>query len=140
MRYQKTDGGRKDAGYRGRSGDCVTRAIAIATDTPYRRVRLEMTEMVKEATGGLVRGVANGCVTPVAHAYLTARGWEAVPTPKGIYLNELPCSGRFIACMTTRRHWAAVINNTVNDMWDSRYTRRTKSGWMKLNGYYRKAV
>ena len=137
MRFKKSDGGRKDAGYRGRGGDCVTRAIAIATGTPYLCVRKALTEMVREGTGGIERGVANGCPTPVAHTYLTAMGWEAVPTPEAFYLNELPRCGKFIACMTTRRHWAAVINDTLVDSWDCRKTPRTNTGWMKLEGYYK---
>jgi hypothetical protein len=32
------DGGRKNAGYRGSTGDCVTRAIAIASERPYKEV------------------------------------------------------------------------------------------------------
>ena len=32
------DGGRAFAGYRGTTGDCVTRAIAIATGKPYQEV------------------------------------------------------------------------------------------------------
>lgn len=139
MRLRLSDGGRNDAGFRGRGGDCVTRAIAIATGTPYLRVRNALTEMIKEATGGIVRGVANGCPTPVAHTYLVAMGWEAVPTPTAFYLNELPTDGRFIACMTTRRHWAAIIDDTVVDAWDCRKTPRTKTGWMKLEGYYQKS-
>ena len=138
MKYLETDGGRKDAGYRGQGGDCVTRAIAIATSMPYRRVRLALTDLCVEMTGGMYKGVANGCPTPVAHKFLTQLGWEAVPAE--MYINELPKNQPIIACLTTKRHWAAVINNTVKDTWDSRYTRRTKNGWMKLDGYYRKAV
>jgi hypothetical protein len=32
------DGGRTEAGFSGDAGDCVTRAIAIATRQPYREV------------------------------------------------------------------------------------------------------
>ena len=136
MKYKETDGGRKDAGYRGVGGDCVTRAIAIATNMPYRRVRLALTDLCVEMTGGMYKGVANGCPTPVAHKFLTQLGWEAVPTE--MYINELPKNQPIIAC--SKRHWAAVINNTVNDDWDSRKSRRTKTGWMKLHGYYRQTV
>jgi hypothetical protein len=36
MKWIHNDGGRADAGFRGETGDCVTRAIAIATGKPYR--------------------------------------------------------------------------------------------------------
>ena len=38
MLWQYNDGGRAAAGYKGQTGDCVTRAIAIATERPYREV------------------------------------------------------------------------------------------------------
>ena len=49
--YINDDGGRKDAGFRGRGGDCVTRSIAIATGIPYKRVRKDLTDLTKEMTG-----------------------------------------------------------------------------------------
>ena len=36
--FQYHDGGRARAGYQGRAGDCVTRAVAILTGLPYRGV------------------------------------------------------------------------------------------------------
>ena len=36
--YKYNDGGRADAGYKGKAGDCVVRAIAIATGLPYQEV------------------------------------------------------------------------------------------------------
>ena len=38
------NGGRAAAGFRGAAGDCVTRAIAIATGLPYRQVYEEVGE------------------------------------------------------------------------------------------------
>ena len=32
------DGGRADAGFKGQTGDCVTRAIAIVAQKPYMEV------------------------------------------------------------------------------------------------------
>ena len=36
MKFQHNDGDRAEADYRGTTGDCVTRAIAIATGKPYQ--------------------------------------------------------------------------------------------------------
>lgn len=36
--FQKNDGGRREAGYTGTTGDCVTRAVAIGTEQEYGRV------------------------------------------------------------------------------------------------------
>jgi len=41
------DGGRKEAGFNGYTGDCVIRAIAIATGKPYREVYDTCFEMAK---------------------------------------------------------------------------------------------
>ena len=38
MDFVYNDGGRAAAGYKGRVGDCVVRAIAIATQKPYQDV------------------------------------------------------------------------------------------------------
>jgi hypothetical protein len=38
MDFVYNDGGRAAAAYKGRAGDCVVRAIAIATQKPYREV------------------------------------------------------------------------------------------------------
>ena len=38
MTWVYDDGGRAEAGYKGSAGDCVCRAIAIATQRPYKEV------------------------------------------------------------------------------------------------------
>ena len=38
------DGGRAEAGYKGRTGDCVTRAVAIAASLPSKKF---MTDLLK---------------------------------------------------------------------------------------------
>lgn len=38
MEWTYNDGGRAEAGFRGVTGDCVCRAIAIATERPYREI------------------------------------------------------------------------------------------------------
>jgi hypothetical protein len=38
MKFEENDGGRKEAGYKGKTGDCVCRAICIATGKPYQEV------------------------------------------------------------------------------------------------------
>jgi len=38
MNFNYNDGGRNDAGYKGTTGDCVTRSISIVTGKPYKEV------------------------------------------------------------------------------------------------------
>lgn len=48
MRFQYNDGGRRAAGFKGEApGDCVCRAIAIATGLPYREVYDSLRELAK---------------------------------------------------------------------------------------------
>lgn len=49
MNWVYNDGGRADAGFKGEAGDCVTRAIAIAMDRPYKEVYNELASEVKLA-------------------------------------------------------------------------------------------
>ena len=45
MRVVISDGGRADAGFRGKTGDCVCRAIAIATRRDYQDVYAALNEL-----------------------------------------------------------------------------------------------
>ena len=38
LELQINDGGRAEAGYKGKAGDCVVRSIAIVTNLPYQKV------------------------------------------------------------------------------------------------------
>ena len=133
MRFNRNDGGRADAGFKGRTGDCVTRSIAIATETSYRQVYKGLTELTKLMTGGIKTTVRNGCSKEVAHQYLTTLGWSLVLTPNS-NLKDAPQDQTIIAVLP--RHKVAVINGIVNDTWDSRVSRRTKCGSPRLLGYY----
>jgi hypothetical protein len=44
MKHVYNDGGRKAAGFKGDAGDCVTRAIAIASGRPYAEVYKRLAE------------------------------------------------------------------------------------------------
>ena len=134
MKYTYNDGGRERGGWKGKkAGDCVPRAIAIATGEHYRNVRRDLDELCSEMTGGLDTSTNNGTPVPVSHKHLTDAGWLLVLT-KGAYLNELPTTGTYIACLP--RHSVAVIDGVVNDTWDSRKSNRTKCGSPKMEGYY----
>jgi hypothetical protein len=47
MDFTYDDGGRAAAGFKGSTGDCVTRAIAIATGKPYREVYDALNQVAK---------------------------------------------------------------------------------------------
>lgn len=135
MRFKFNDGGKAEACLgTARSSDCGIRAAAIALGQGYRKTKSELNELLKEMTGGLERSCNDGTPAAVLHRYLTDRGWVLVLTPKG-YLDQYNFAGMsIVACLP--RHNMAILDNVVNDTWDSRFSRRTKSGSQRLEGYY----
>lgn len=124
--YQFNDGGRRRAGYKGRTADCFVRAIAIALELPYQEVYDELFRMQKKLAERYGRkGSAsprNGVYKVVAGEFLAQRGWKWTPTMfigKGckvhLKADELP-SGRII-CQVSR-HVVAVVNGVINDTYD----------------------
>ena len=51
MTFVLDDGGREAAGFRGKTGDCVTRAIAIATEVPYAEVYAALADGMAKRRG-----------------------------------------------------------------------------------------
>jgi hypothetical protein len=103
------DGGRAAAGYKGRAGDCVVRAIAIAVQKPYQEVydAINALALEERARRGRTRSSSRSVVGRVIYErYLKQLGWEWVPTmkvgsscrafaakrpPKGRILGPTPC-------------------------------------------------
>lgn len=126
MNFYYTDGGRAAAGFRGKAGDCVTRAIAIATETPYREVYDALNQLAKsERIGKRKRrksSARNGVHKRTYTKYLKSLGWRWTPTMHigsgcQVHLteSELP-SGRLIVSVS--RHMTAVIDGTIHDTHD----------------------
>lgn len=153
MTYVETDGGREAAGFTGTTGDCVTRAIAIATGLPYR----EVYDAIHERTlsnrrlmaklelryGAQARRHASprtGVSRDVYQPYLESLGWEWVPVMSigsgctmHLREDEVP-GGRIIARLS--RHVCAVIDGMVHDTHDP-----SRGGTRAVYGYFQpKAV
>src|SRR3989338_7479900 len=101
MEFRFNDGGRAAAGYKGRSGDCVTRSIAIVTGKPYIEVYDRINLIGKsERTSKRKRGMSNarlGVYKATYRKYLESIGWEWTPTMHigsgckvHLRVNELP--------------------------------------------------
>lgn len=120
------DGGRAAAGYTGKTADCVTRAIAIASGRPYQEVYDALNRLGKtERTGKVKRGrssARNGVYKQAYRRYLESIGWRWVPT-MGIGTGcrvhladgELPM-GRLIVSVS--KHLTAVIDGAIHDTHD----------------------
>ena len=146
MKYVFDDGGREAAGYKGLAGDCVTRAVSIATEQDYQTVYDAMSKINANTRRGkrTVKSVGtntarNGVYTnrrPFIE-YMTSRGWEWVPcmgigTGAKVHLraDELP-SGRIICRVS--RHMVAVIDGVIHDTHDP-----SRGGMRCVYGYWRK--
>jgi hypothetical protein len=132
-RLQVTDGGREAAGFKGQAGDCVTRAIAIALDLPYKRVYDDLA--ARMATEGNPRSARNGIPRQIYEAYLGEHGWRWHPTMgigtgcrMHLTADELP-PGRLIARLS--KHVCAVIDGVIHDTHDP-----SREGTRCVYGYF----
>lgn len=144
------DGGREAAGFKGDTGDCVVRAIAIATDRPYQQVYDELHDTalndraymasLELRYGGQARRHASprtGVHRKIYEAYLRDLGWVWTPTMHigsgcQVHLREDELPGGRLICRLTR-HVCAVIDGVVHDTSDP-----TRNGMRCVYGYYRK--
>jgi len=118
--YEHSDGGR--AQYKeGRAGDCVTRAISIATGRDYQAVWNEL-----QAMGA--KNPDNGVNKRIWSKLLKALGFKWVSCGKNGRTNRdyVPTNGAVI--LRQRRHLCAVINGVLKDT----HTTHQK----KITGYY----
>lgn len=134
MRFIRDDGGRKAAGFKGTTGDCVARAVAIATQQDYLTVYEQLSEGCRtERTSRLSARARQRKDTRSARDgvhvkrkwfkdYMTRLGWVWVPTMGigtgcRVHLNEkeLPL-GRLIVSVS--KHYTAVIDHVIRDMHD----------------------
>jgi hypothetical protein len=135
------DGGREAAGFRGETGDCVTRAIAIATGKPYREVYDHVAGLLREwaeQTGrARDRSPRNGVPKHLIKAYLTHDlGWVWHPTmgigtgcQVHLAKGELPETGPLVVSLS--KHNAAVVDGVVRDNHDP-----TRDGTRCVYGYW----
>lgn len=137
MKWTYNDGGRVAAGYKGSTGDCVTRAIAIATGLPYQDVYDAVNAVgkaEKEATGH-GSNARTGVIKSTARGFVKALGWRYVPTMKfgqgcTVHLRdgELP-RGRLIVQVS--KHYVAVIDGVMHDTHDP-----SRDGTRCVYGYF----
>ena len=130
MKYLKNDGGRKIAfpNADNRAGDCVIRAISIATGNDYKKVWNDLFSISLQT--GNFPNADSTCV-----AYLEQQGWERIKFGKQMVRltsNKIP-KDKTIICHT-RGHWVAMIDGTIFDKWDSRTNSRGDSN--RVFSYY----
>jgi hypothetical protein len=139
--YTYNDGGRAMAGYKGTTGDCVCRAIAIAAEMPYQYVYELINQYGKQERKSKGRKLkstaASGVYKQTIHRIVTSLGFKWVPTMFSgqgckvhLKADELP-KGRLI--VNVSKHTVAVIDGVINDIYDP-----TREGTRCVYGYYYK--
>jgi hypothetical protein len=136
------DGGRRQAGYAGSTGDCVTRAIAIATGIPYQQVYDEINVLCKEHDARKRKhknrksSSRTGVPMKVIHKYLLDKNfmWVAcmgigTGCTTNLRKGVLP-NGTLIVRLS--RHVAAVIDNVIHDTHNPQ-----RGGTRCVYGYYK---
>lgn len=142
MTWTYHDGGRKAAGYKGSTGDCVCRAITIATGQPYQTVYdalNEAAQVERPRRRGRRSQARTGVKIATIRKFLTSLGWRWTPTMQigsgcTVHLKdgELP-SGRLIVSVS--KHMVAVIDGVIHDTSDP-----SRDGTRCVYGYWQAPV
>jgi len=147
MDFVFNDGGRAEAGFKGKAGDCVCRSIAIATGKPYQEIydvlanmneSTRKTKRTKKTAGKKTADEGIYTTRKAFKDYMVSLGFSWVSTMGigtgcKVHLKaaELPM-GVIIARVT--RHYCCIIDGVINDTHDpSRGENRCVYGYWKLN-------
>jgi hypothetical protein len=141
LAFKYNDGGREKAGFKGTTGDCVARAVAIATELDYKQAYNLINEIAKnEKTGKRKRGKSNartGVYKYTTKKIMEKLGWKWIPTmfigsgcKVHLRRGEVP-SGKIIVSLS--KHISVVINGVINDIYNpDRFGNRCIYGyWIK---------
>lgn len=148
--FQFNDGGRAAAGYKGKTGDCVVRAIAIATGHPYQQIYDIVNHAATfERTGKRKRGVSDartGVYRTSIKRVMKSLGWTWTPTMQigsgcvvHLRADELP-PGRLVVSVS--KHLTAVVDGVIHDTHDCsrRGTRCVYGYWQPGSASHRASV
>lgn len=136
--WRYDDGGRVEAGFKGKTGDCVTRAIAIAGKWAYQDIYDELNELaqIERPRKGRSRSTARtGVFKSTIRRYFDYHGWLWTPTMSigsgtTVHLREgeLPM-GRLV--VSASRHLVAVLDGVAHDIHDP-----CRGGMRAVYGYW----
>ena len=135
------DGGRATAGYKGKTGDCVTRAIAIASQRPYQEI-YDLVNQTGQAehitkTKRHKSNARTGAYGYTEHRILAQLGFNWTPTMTigsgcqvHLATGELP-TGRLVVRLSG--HLMAVIDGIMHDTYND-----SRDGTRCVYGYWQK--
>lgn len=154
MQFKYNDGGRSKY-FKGDAGDCVVRAIAIATNSDYKKIYYELknrnadylesknTKLSKalQRTGSTPR---QGNYKKIYHDYILSLGFKWTPTmfvgqgcKVHLIENELP-KGTLIVSLS--RHLCTVINGVINDTFNPQRQDEDGRQTRCVYGFYQKEI
>ena len=140
------DGGRSEAGFKGVTGDCVVRSIAIVTGLPYQKIYndlYEANELFRSTSKTkLARSLKKKNDSPrtgthrvVLKKYLKELGWKWTPTmfvgqgcKVHLKKNELPRGTLIVSCS---KHITVVKDGVLYDTYDC-----SRNGTRCVYGYW----
>lgn len=139
MQFIYDDGGRCEAGYKGDTGDCVVRAIAIAAQKPYQEVYDAVNVLAQFEPPSKRRrrrsSARTGVYRVTSDRYLTRLGWTWHATMRigqgckvHLRAEELPV-GRLIVRVS--KHMVAVVDGVIHDTHDP-----SRGGTRCVYGYW----
>ena len=145
IKFKYNDGGRKEAGRKGHTSDCVARAIAIASELPYQ----EVYDVLAQGNGTQrksscdkkkrSRTASNGINVRRKwfKDYMASIGFKWTPTmfigsgcKVHLRSDELP-KGKIIARVS--KHYTTMIDGVINDTYDC-----SREGTRCVYGYWSK--
>lgn len=152
MKWEYNDGGRKLTGFKGQTGDCVTRAISIVTGLPYEKIYQDLFDLannhkinkndliakrMRKAKSGSLHSTSPryGVQKVVYKKYIESLGLTWTPTmgigtgcKVHLKKEELP-SGKIICRVS--RHIVAVVDGVIQDTYDC-----SRDGTRCVYGYW----
>jgi hypothetical protein len=141
MPWVFSDGGRSAAGFKGSAGDCLCRAVAIASGRPYAVVYADLARL-SEHERSPRRGKKSHprlgvhCGKAWVKEFMGSLGASWVPTMQigsgckvHLRANELP-AGRLVAMLS--RHAVAVVDGVIYDVSDP-----SRNGSRCVYGFWR---
>jgi hypothetical protein len=143
VNFQFNDGGRS-AYFKGQAGDCVTRAVTLASGLDYKEVydtlaKGNASQRKSKRTGKQDRSARHGILTKRKwfKDYMSSLGFTWVPLmfigsgcKVHLHKDELPKTGRLI--LNLSRHLAAYIDGILHDTHDC-----SRNGTRCVYGYWK---
>lgn len=142
IEFVYNDGGRAAAGFKGETGDCVTRAITTAAQLDYREVYDALSEgsknqsVTKHSSRKSSARAGVNTKRKWFKDYMKSLGWTYVPTMSigsgcrvHLRADELP-QGRLVVQVS--KHYTCVIDGVLNDTYDC-----SREGTRCVYGYWK---